>query len=772
MLLSACLIVKNEELTIHKCLSSLQDVVDEIIVVDTGSTDRTMEIAKEFGASIYQYEWDGDFSNARNESLRHANGDYILVIDADEYLDQVERVHLRDFLYKTDADGIFIRLRNYVGSLHRFSVSPDILLLRIFRRGYMYSGYVHEQIYQSIKKNNGKATEFQLTFHHMGYLKEFISSRKKVDRNLELVKKEVELNPEGVFHNSNLMAEYLRGGNYSACIEIGEKLLKRLRIDKDKLNRNEQDEGIHLYVRSLIYLIVGLGNAGDRNRALEVAAEAAQLFPGVVEIQKRFSDALIASGEYTKAISVLMKCRKLGEPAIAFFDTFSGLGSYLASADLGMAWAMLGDDIQAKKWFLTSFVESPSFVNFILSLVHLLPDDAVFLERNVENKINDCLTYETYIEAYALKNIEGTDKIVQRYQDKFGVAHIGRDRMILALRQGSEDMKNIVQSSGLELDKLLYGIYLLNKMNENDAEKELHSAGELGKYVLEVHRGIQNDENYSFQIAPILRDLIAMKAEYLLSSWIRHASDRNDVWLHIKYSPLAHLLQSIEWNGDSYWECEYNAMRFFRNRQWEQSSYWLEKAMETSPTVTKVLIECDLALAHQNVEHVRGVLKNAKEYFNDSEVIKNVIQHLKIFNESNKLSFNMQEITISGIGDLVNPMDVYRKNSVQTMPLNVQLSQLHERGALITQLIRELSDAGKVNDMRKYIEELQNILTFLRSSLDRRLEISQITDQTYLFMYKTTVKWYLQPNCVADEYEIMIDFWQSWAETWKKVQSK
>ena len=83
VLLSACLIVKNESMTLHKCLKSLKGVADEIIVVDTGSEDNTAEIAKACGAEVFNYQWDNHFGNARNESLRHAHGDFILFIDAD-----------------------------------------------------------------------------------------------------------------------------------------------------------------------------------------------------------------------------------------------------------------------------------------------------------------------------------------------------------------------------------------------------------------------------------------------------------------------------------------------------------------------------------------------------------------------------------------------------------------------------------------------------------------------------------------------------------------
>ena len=74
-MLSLCMIVRNEERHIKRCLESVKGLVDEIIIVDTGSTDNTVSIAKRLGANVYLHEWENDFSKARNESLKYANGD-------------------------------------------------------------------------------------------------------------------------------------------------------------------------------------------------------------------------------------------------------------------------------------------------------------------------------------------------------------------------------------------------------------------------------------------------------------------------------------------------------------------------------------------------------------------------------------------------------------------------------------------------------------------------------------------------------------------------
>ena len=89
--ISLCMIVKNEEKVLRRCLDSVKDLMDEIIIVDTGSTDRTKQIAKEYTEQIYDFQWTDDFSAARNFSFSKATKEYIYVADADEMLDEINR---------------------------------------------------------------------------------------------------------------------------------------------------------------------------------------------------------------------------------------------------------------------------------------------------------------------------------------------------------------------------------------------------------------------------------------------------------------------------------------------------------------------------------------------------------------------------------------------------------------------------------------------------------------------------------------------------------
>ena len=113
--LSLCMIAKNEEEFIGDCLASVSKLVDEIIVVDTGSTDRTIEIAESYGAKVLHHPWQGDFAAARNESLAHATGDWILVLDADETLPSEGHAELKKALRNKDNVGYALAIENLMG---------------------------------------------------------------------------------------------------------------------------------------------------------------------------------------------------------------------------------------------------------------------------------------------------------------------------------------------------------------------------------------------------------------------------------------------------------------------------------------------------------------------------------------------------------------------------------------------------------------------------------------------------------------------------------
>ena len=180
--LSLSMIVKNEKDVLARCLKSVKSIVNEIIIVDTGSTDKTPEIAKEFGATILRYEWTDNFCAARNFSLDYVTGDWVLVLDADEVLIYDSSEQIARLLTDNQAEGYFIRVVNLLGEPPDLETSED-MVVRLFRNRpeYRFEGAIHEQINASIYRASGDHAlkRVPLTIYHDGYLAENIKKKKK-----------------------------------------------------------------------------------------------------------------------------------------------------------------------------------------------------------------------------------------------------------------------------------------------------------------------------------------------------------------------------------------------------------------------------------------------------------------------------------------------------------------------------------------------------------------------------------------------------------------
>jgi GT2 family glycosyltransferase/Tfp pilus assembly protein PilF len=203
--LSVCLIARNEERFLGQCLDSVKGLADQIVVVDTGSTDRTVEIARTHGAEVHAFTWCDDFSAARNAALEHARGDWVLMLDADEELPPAQHEALRKLLRAAAVISWRLRLQDVGREAEGCSYVP-----RLFRNapGLFYVGRVHEQVFTSLEVRRqewGLETRMgDATLRHYGYTKELTQERDKVGRNLRLLERAVIETPG----EANLLMNY------------------------------------------------------------------------------------------------------------------------------------------------------------------------------------------------------------------------------------------------------------------------------------------------------------------------------------------------------------------------------------------------------------------------------------------------------------------------------------------------------------------------------------------------------------------------------------
>jgi glycosyltransferase involved in cell wall biosynthesis/FMN phosphatase YigB (HAD superfamily)/Tfp pilus assembly protein PilF len=206
--LSVCLIVKNEEKFLPQCLASVKGVAGQIVVVDTGSTDRTVEIAKAHGAEVHSFAWCDDFAAARNAGLEHATGDWVLMLDADEELPADQQEQLRADVKRADVIALRLPLVNKGEEAHGRHFVP-----RLFRNApdvYYYSR-IHEQVFPSLIKC-GQAWEMKTAIGtaqllHHGYAREIVQNRNKIERNLRLLRQAVTEYPDDANLQMNLGLE-------------------------------------------------------------------------------------------------------------------------------------------------------------------------------------------------------------------------------------------------------------------------------------------------------------------------------------------------------------------------------------------------------------------------------------------------------------------------------------------------------------------------------------------------------------------------------------
>ncbi|KAF0142448.1 MAG: glycosyl transferase family 2 [Stygiobacter sp.] len=196
--LTLSMIVKNEEKYIKDCLESVKDIADEIIIIDTGSTDDTIRIAESYGAKVYNFEWVNDFSAARNFALGKSTGEWILYLDADERMDANSIHELKRIIGTSQRVGYYCTVKsidreesrdNSMSYVRLFANSPEI----------KFVGKVHEQIVPSLTYCDYTLSRSSILIHHIGYNVSVEDKQKKAARNLPLLLEEYSANKDAYY---------------------------------------------------------------------------------------------------------------------------------------------------------------------------------------------------------------------------------------------------------------------------------------------------------------------------------------------------------------------------------------------------------------------------------------------------------------------------------------------------------------------------------------------------------------------------------------------
>ena len=269
------MIVKNEERTLARCLDSIRSLEPEMVVVDTGSEDRTREIAVSYGACVAAFDFAFvDFAAARNQALDRANGRWILVLDSDERLQSGSIPVIQELIERDENAGYYFERMN-----HRPNgeAATRDYVVRLFpnRPEYRYRGRVHETIDASILAAGGRLLRSAVRIDH-DFSSDPEARRERNLRYIEILKEEIAADPADHTRLVFLAAEYHQLGRFDDAAEIAERIARLRPLDPEA--------HLHAGVYHLVY-------QKDRRRARADFLEALRLRPGYPEA-KSFLEAL------------------------------------------------------------------------------------------------------------------------------------------------------------------------------------------------------------------------------------------------------------------------------------------------------------------------------------------------------------------------------------------------------------------------------------------------------------------------------------------------
>ncbi|MCF8567610.1 glycosyltransferase [Alicyclobacillus tolerans] len=322
--ISLCMIVKNEQAFLARMLQSVQGIVQEMIVVDTGSTDDTVKIAKQHGAIVLSVPWEDDFAKARNVGLDKASERWILFMDADEELDQGDIAELCAYAAHEEYEGFFLQVHNHVRMEQGgTTVNP---ILRMFKNlpQYRFEGAIHEQISASILYHC-PAAQFHVSnvkIHHYGYTREVILQKNKYIRNITLLQKELERDPTNSFHLYNIAIEYWRGGSVAKAYET----FHQARVQLSPLTNYT-----HLVLK---YEACCLAALGRMREAVELCQEGVQFYRDYTDLYHHQASFLSSLGLFERAKIAAAQAIQIGPPK-AHYHTEEGMGAHLTWYQLG-----------------------------------------------------------------------------------------------------------------------------------------------------------------------------------------------------------------------------------------------------------------------------------------------------------------------------------------------------------------------------------------------------------------------------------------------------
>ncbi len=378
-----CMIARDEQRFLPECLERAKAAVDEIVIVDTGSKDGTVAIAESFGARVLHTTWDDDFSAPRNLGLRAATGDWILVLDADEFLQPGACERIRELVQNERALGYHLHFVN----VYDGGKTLGVMMVRLFRNlpGLCYQNVIHEQVTPSLQRLGAPLGLVLLSgdveVEHHGYTAAVMDQRGKNERNERLFKKQLQCTPDDVYAHYKY-GDFLRRvpGRGADARSMLDHCLELILAGSPTLPRELPYAG---EVAALCALEAG--RAGDNVRAREVIDIALRRFVPTPNLHYLAASIALADGRADDAILHYRRCLTY-RGQVLVVPIQDGITGHVSLTGIAQAWLLRGDSERAQRLLEQAIALEPSYEVAHLALSRL------FLQRGDNDKALAVLT--------------------------------------------------------------------------------------------------------------------------------------------------------------------------------------------------------------------------------------------------------------------------------------------------------------------------------------------------------------------------------------------